>query len=248
MAPVDSLIFSLVTGFGLGIASTLHCAGMCGAISSSLLLAGAPGSAAQTGRLLALTHTGRITSYVLAGVLIGAIGTPVVGWLDRELAFRLVQWAGAVALMWIGMSTAGLLPPMSGLDRLLAPIAERLTRATRGVRGTLMTPFAAGLAWGLMPCAMVYGALFMSLLTGTATQGGLVMAAFGAGTLPGLLAASLGVRALAAAGQRQALRTSAGLAIAGLAILSVWLPHPANDILCLDTDRTAALVERSQIR
>lgn len=248
MAPVDPLIFSLVTGFGLGLASTLHCAGMCGAISSSLLLAGGPGGAARTGRLLALTHSGRIASYVMAGVLIGAIGTPVVGWLDRELAFRLVQWAGAVALMWIGMSTAGLLPPMSGLDRLLAPISERLARTTRGVRGTLMTPFAAGLAWGLMPCAMVYGALFMSLLTGAATQGGLVMLAFGAGTLPGLLAASLGVRALAAAGQRKMLRTSAGLAIAGLAVLSVWLPHPAHDILCVDTDRTAALAESIHIR
>ena len=248
MAPVDSLIFSLMTGFGLGLASTLHCAGMCGAISSSLLLAGAPKGAAHAGRLLALTHGGRITSYVLAGALIGALGTPVVGWLDRELAFRLVQWAGAVALMWIGMSTAGLLPAMSGLDRLLAPIAERLTRATRGVRGTLMTPFAAGLAWGLMPCAMVYGALFMSLLTGAAAQGGLVMAAFGAGTLPGLVAASLGVRALAAAGQRQVLRTSAGLAIAGLAILSVWLPHPASDNLCVAPDRTAALAESNRIR
>ena len=245
---MDSLIFSLATGFGLGLASTLHCAGMCGAISSSLLLAGGTGGTAQAGRLLTLTHAGRITSYVLAGVLIGAVGTPVVGWLDRELAFRLVQWAGAVALMWIGMSTAGLLPPMSGLDRVLAPLAERLARTTRGVRGKLMTPFAAGLAWGLMPCAMVYGALFMSLLTGAAAQGGLVMLAFGAGTLPGLLAASLGVRAIAAAGQRQALRTSAGLAIAGLAILSVWLPHPANDILCLDTDRTAALIESNKIR
>lgn len=241
IAPVDPLIFSIVTGFGLGLASTLHCAGMCGAISSSLLLAGAPRGTAEAGRLLALTHAGRIASYVLAGALIGAVGTPLVGWLDRELAFRLVQWAGAVALMWIGMSTAGLLPAMSRIDRLLAPVADALARGTRGVRGRVATPLAAGLAWGLMPCAMVYGALFMSLLTGASIQGGLVMLAFGAGTLPGLLAASLGVRALASAGRRQALRTSAGLAIAGLAVLSVWLPHPASDIICADTERTAAL-------
>lgn len=244
---MEPLIFSLVTGFSLGIASTLHCAGMCGAISSSLLIAGAPKGAVEAGRRLALTHAGRITSYVLAGLLIGLLGTPVVGWLDRELAFRLVQWAGAAALMWIGMSTAGLLPAMSGLDRLLAPLAEGLARTTRGVRGSLLTPFSAGLAWGLMPCAMVYGALFMSLLTGAATQGGLVMLAFGAGTLPGLLAASLGVRALASAGRRQALRTSAGLAIAGLALLSIWLPHPANGIFCVDNNRTAALAESSKV-
>ena len=88
---------------------------------------------------------------------------------------------------------------------------------------------------------MVYGALFMSLITGAAAHGALVMLAFGAGTLPALLAASLGVRALASAGERQALRTTAGLAIAALAVASVWLPHPINDTICTDTERTAAL-------
>lgn len=238
---MDPLIFSITTGFALGLASTLHCAGMCGAISSSLLLAGGQISAVQASRRLALTHAGRITSYALAGALIGALGNPVVSWLDRELAFRIVQWAGAVALMWIGMSTAGLLPPMSRIDRLLAPVANTLAGATRGIRNPTLTPLATGLAWGLMPCAMVYGALFMSLITGAATYGALVMLAFGAGTLPALLAASFGVRALARAGERQALRTTAGLTITALAIASVWLPHPANDALCLDTERTAAL-------
>ena len=248
MARVHPPLITLVTGVGPGLAPTLHGGGWGGAVSSSLLLAGGPRDAAEAGRLLAFTHAGRITSYVLAGALVGAVGTPVVGWLDRELAFRLVQWAGAVALMWIGMSTAGLLPAMSRIDRLLAPIADALARATRGARGTVTTPLAAGLAWGLMPCAMVYGALFMSLLTGAATQGGLVMLAFGAGTLPGLLAASLGVRALAAAGRRQALRTSAGLGITALAIVSIWLPHPVSDMICTDTERTAALSQINQRR
>lgn len=198
-------------------------------------------STAEASRRMALTHTGRIASYAMAGALIGALGAPVVGWLDRELAFRLIQWAGAVALMWIGMSTAGLLPPISRVDRLLSPIADRLARATRNVRGTTVTPLAAGLAWGLMPCAMVYGALFMSLITGTASHGGLVMLAFGAGTLPALIATAVGVRALASVNRRQALQTAAGLAITAIAVASVWLPHPANDTICIDTDRTASL-------
>lgn len=239
--PVDSLIFSITTGFALGLASTLHCAGMCGAISSSLLLAGGQISSADASRRLVLTHAGRIASYALAGALVGAIGAPIVSWLDREIAFRMIQWAGAVALMWIGMSTAGLLPPMSRVDRVLAPLASALARTTRGVRHPALAPLAAGLTWGLMPCAMVYGALFMSLITGAAAHGALVMLAFGAGTLPALLAASFGVRALAAAGEHQALRTTAGLAIAALAVASIWLPHPINDTICTDTERTAAL-------
>ncbi len=233
---MDPVILSIVTGLSLGFASTLHCAGMCGGISSSLLLAAGPGDLRSQGNALALTHSGRITAYALAGALIGALGTPVVGWLDRELAFRLAQWAGAVALMWIGLSTAGLLPALNGIDRLLSPVANFLARLTRPARGRAWAPFAAGLAWGLMPCAMVYGALFMAMLTGSASLGALAMLAFGVGTLPGLFAATFGVRALAAAGQRQHLRMAAGLAIGALGFLTVWLPHPANGVICAPGD------------
>lgn len=234
---MDPLILTLTTGFGLGLASTLHCAGMCGGIASSLLIAGTRSANPRTGRTLFLTHAGRITAYVLAGTLIASIGTPIVGWLDRELAFRLVQWAGAVALMWIGLSTAGFLPPINGIDTLLRPVANVLARATNAVHGRAWSPFAAGLAWGLMPCAMVYGALFMAMLTGSALLGGLAMLAFGIGTLPALLAATLGVRALAFAGQRPGLRVMAGFAIGAFGFLTVWLPHPANNVICAPGER-----------
>lgn len=237
---METLIFSITAGFGLGLASTLHCAGMCGAVSSSLLLAGGRISAADASRRIALTHAGRIASYVLAGAIVGALGTPAVSWLDRELAFRLVQWAGAVALMWIGLSTAGLLPPMSRIDRLLSPMAGTLAAATRHVQGATLAPLASGIAWGLMPCAMVYGALFMSLIAGAASYGAVVMLAFGAGTLPALLGTTFGVRALASAGNRQGLRTAAGLAIFSLAIVSIWLPHPVGDTICT-TQQSAAI-------
>jgi len=234
---VTSLILSLATGFGLGLASTLHCAGMCGGISSSLLLAGGAGGAGRTARLVALTHAGRITAYALAGALIAALGTPVIGWLDRDLAFRLLQWAGAAALMWIGLSTAGLLPAPSGIDRLLRPVSEWLARATRPAHGQCWAPFAAGLAWGLMPCAMVYGALFTAMLAGSALNGGLTMAAFGIGTLPGLIAATLGVRAIASAGRRQGMRIAAGLGICAFGFLTVWIQHPAQSVICTPGER-----------
>lgn len=227
---MDPLILTLATGFGLGLASTLHCAGMCGGIASSLLFAGP--RTTNLSQTLALTHAGRITAYALAGALIAALGTPVIGWLDREIAFKLVQWAGAVALMWIGLSTAGLLPALSGIDTLLRPVANILVRATGWTQGRAWSPFAAGLAWGLMPCAMVYGALFMAMLTGSALLGGLAMLAFGLGTLPALIAATLGVRALARAGQRQSLRVAAGLAIGAFGFMTVWLPHPATGVIC----------------
>jgi sulfite exporter TauE/SafE len=229
---MDPLLLSVAGGFGLGLASTLHCAGMCGGMAAGLLHFGAPRSAREGVRLAALTHAGRITSYALAGALVGAIGAPAISWLDRELAFRLVQWAGAVALMWIGLSTAGLLPPLSILDRVLAPAANILARAAVPLPSRDLTAFAGGAAWGLMPCAMVYGALFTAMISGSALGGAAVMMAFGLGTMPGLIAATAGFGALAAVGSRRNLRLAAGVAIGVLGFLTVWAPHRQSDAIC----------------
>ncbi len=230
MAP-DILLLS--AGFGLGLASTLHCAGMCGGIAAGLLLLGGPRGTPEAVGMAALAHGGRMLSYALAGTLVGALGAPAIGWLDREVAFRLVQWAGAVALMWIGLSTAGLLPPLSGLDRLLAPVADRVARVRTPRLGRYPTAFAGGMAWGLMPCAMVYGALFTAMLSGSAAAGGAVMLAFGLGTLPGLAAATVGFGALASLGSRANLRLVAGLALGVLGFLTIWVPHGAIEALCV---------------
>ncbi len=43
--------------------------------------------------------------------------------------------------------------------------------------------------WGWAPCALVYSALPLALVSGSALNGAVVMLAFGAGTLPALLGA-----------------------------------------------------------
>jgi sulfite exporter TauE/SafE len=186
-----------------------------------------------------------VAAYVLAGAAVGAVGAPAIGWLDREAAFRLLQWAGAVALMWIGLSTAGVMPAFASLDRLLMPIADRVVRLTGRFQNRALAPFAAGMAWGLMPCAMVYGALFTAMLTGSPGGGSAVMLAFGLGTLPGLLATSFGVRALSVFGTLPPSRRMAGLAIALFGFLTVWISHPETAALCLT--EAAAFVSRSNL-
>jgi sulfite exporter TauE/SafE len=237
---VDGIALAALNGLTLGLASTLHCAGMCGAISSSLFLCQRGSAARGAGCSFALTHAGRVTAYVLAGAIVGAAGAPAIGWLDREAAFRLLQWAGAVALIWIGLSTAGIMPAFVALDRLLLPIADRVVRLTGRFQDRTMAPFAAGIAWGMMPCAMVYGALFTAMLTGSPAAGSAVMLAFGLGTVPGLLATSFGVRALSVVGTRRGARGLAGLGIALVGFLSVWISHPQTGALCL-TDAAAAV-------
>jgi sulfite exporter TauE/SafE len=194
-------------------------------------------SLAASGRHVLMVHAGRMAAYALAGAAVGAAGAPVVAWFDREMAYRLLQWAGAAALMWVGLSTAGLLPPLVAADRLLAPLADRFARSTARLGGHVPTAFLAGLSWGLMPCAMVYGALFTAMLTGSAENGATVMLAFGVGTLPGLLAAAIGFRLLSRAAARRDMRAAAGIAIAVAAFMTVWVAHPAAGVLCLDGDR-----------
>lgn len=226
------LLMNLAGGMLLGLASSLHCAGMCGGIATSLTIGG-PQSDSQPIRRLLLTHFGRITAYMLGGIAVGAAGASMIGWLDREVAFRLLQWGGAVALMWIGLSTAGVLPGPSWLDRVLSPVSNRIAWLTSRLAGRRPAPFLTGLAWGMMPCAMVYGALFTAMLTGSAAGGATVMAGFGLGTLPSLVLLTLGIRALARAEMRAELRTLAGFAIALFGFATVWVPHPTLAALCL---------------
>ena len=45
-----------------------------------------------------------------------------------------------------------------------------------------------GVVWGWLPCGLVYSVLVWALSAGSAVGGGLLMASFGVGTLPTLLA------------------------------------------------------------
>jgi len=229
---VDAIYLSLAAGVALGLASTLHCAGMCGGIVTSLTLCCDTSTKRPYVGVLIVTNLGRITAYALAGAAVGAGGASLIGWLDREAAYRLLQWGGAVALMWIGLSTAGLLPAPTGIDRLLTPVTNRLSRLPSALGRYGALPFFSGLAWGMMPCAMVYGALFTAMLAGSAAGGTAVMLGFGAGTLPGLTITALGIRSLVRADMRRGLRGALGLAITCLGFATVWIPHAELAALC----------------
>lgn len=229
---MDGAVIILLNGLMLGLASTLHCAGMCGAIACGLMFAQERGGARNAFAAMALTHAGRIGAYALAGAVIGAVGSAAIGWLDRSLAFRLLQWSAAASLIWIGLSIAGLVPSIAGLDRRLGSIAAFVARTNAAAQRRTFTPVLSGLAWGMMPCAMVYAALFTAMLTGSAAGGAATMTAFGIGTLPGLMAASFGFRRLASVNTSASQRMAAGVAVAVLGATSVLIAHPGIAYLC----------------
>ncbi len=232
MAP-DSL--TLLGGLLLGLASSLHCAGMCGAIASSLMFAFARGEGeADRVRSLMAAHAGRVLMYTAGGAVLGAVGSTFYGAFDHTQAFLVMRWAAAVALGWIGLSVAGFAPSLAIVDRLTAPIAGRLRFASAAAEAGETSAFAAGLIWGLLPCGMVYGALFYAMLTGSAWRGGAVMAGFGLGTLPSVTAVALGVSRFRRFAQAPKARVAVGLGIVAIAAASIAAPAMAVAGFCLN--------------
>jgi len=188
-----------------GLASGVHCLGMCGGIAS---LAGlSPGRrvipithagndasvAAQTtgsARVLAM-NVGRIASYALAGAIAGSLGSAGAYASGAVAAQSLLMVIANLMLIAIGLYLAGamrLLAPIEALGRplwrRLQPLAMRLLAAPGVWNGLL-----AGIVWGWLPCGLVYAALAVAVFAGSPAGGALGMLAFGLGTLPTLLAA-----------------------------------------------------------
>ncbi|MCA6255999.1 MAG: sulfite exporter TauE/SafE family protein [Phenylobacterium sp.] len=219
-------------GLLLGLASSLHCAGMCGGIAASIALATAP-EAGAGGRLVALlqAQAGKAAGYMAAGAALGWAGAGLYGALDMTEAFGILQKVSAAVLIWTALGLMGLVPSPAILGRLFQPLGRWTLKARRSARGLAAT--AAGLAWGLIPCGMVYAALLYALLAGTPGRGALVMAGFAVGVLPSVTATALGASSLVRAGARPALRLAAGGALIAFALATLVWPAGAAPGLCL---------------
>ncbi|MFN8829417.1 MAG: sulfite exporter TauE/SafE family protein [Labrys sp. (in: a-proteobacteria)] len=232
---MDVSPLSFLAALLMGFASSLHCAGMCGGIASTLTLLIAPdGTLRARSTVLVETQAGRILSYVLAGTLVGTFGSAVYGILDREAAYTLLRTGAALTLMWIGLSIAGVLPPLSVMDRFTRPLTNRIARlrASNKAVGPLSS-LAAGAAWGFMPCAMVYGALLTAALTGSAAGGATFMLGFGLGTVPAVLAAGLGITSLTKLARGARTRIAVGLTITALGPITMVAPLGDIVAMCL---------------
>lgn len=215
---------SFLGGLLLGLASSLHCVGMCGGIT---LLLGLPDGgktpAARIGDWLAL-HGGRALSYVALGGLAGGIGGAVVTAVGAGQGHALLRWGAAFSLGWVGLSLAGLMPSPAVVGHKLLPRMS-LPRPPAGRVGL-------GLAWGLLPCGMVYGALLYALFAGSVAGGAWVMLGFAIGTMPALLGAQAGFAALRRLGAQRLGQQGLGAVILLAAMISLADSGPGFGQLC----------------
>lgn len=177
-------------------------------------------------------NAGRVLSYTMAGVLAGGAsqaGLMLRGSMPLQQAFMfaaaLSLWLLALYLAGIGMAPLMRLMESAGavLWRRVQPIAQGLLPVD-----SIPKAMALGMMWGWLPCGMVYAVLLLALGSGNAVQGGIVMLAFGLGTLPNMmLLGGLMQRMHHALKQHKTLRLAAAGIIAGVGLYGmVHAVHP----------------------
>ncbi|MFC3679734.1 sulfite exporter TauE/SafE family protein [Bacterioplanoides pacificum] len=215
---------SLLTALLIGLFGASHCLVMCGGIAA------ATGNSSLPERRLASLlafNGGRISSYAVAGLLVGAAGL----WLQQlhDSLMLLLRSLAGVMLILMGLYVARWASWLTRIERLgqylwrfLQPQTGRLLQ-----QSSLTARFGLGMLWGWLPCGLIYSTLSWVAANGDPLLGALTMATFGLGTLPALLAGGLAAATLSRWLNHQLTRQLAGLLLIGYGlwtVTSVWLP------------------------
>lgn len=177
-----------ITALLLGLMGAGHCLGMCGGFAAALAYAIPSEQKISRLTLLLSYNVGRISSYALLGAIVAAgqnagfdSGYP----LARTLAGLLLVATGLyLANIWRGITW--LERGGQKVWRFIQPVSQRLLPVYTVPKALLL-----GMLWGWLPCGLVYSMLALAATQPSAGLGALTMAAFGAGTLPAVLAGGL---------------------------------------------------------
>lgn len=187
------VIDTTLTGsaFLLGLAGAGHCLGMCGGIAAALNLGGQ-----RTWAMTLAYHSGRITSYTGLGALAGL----AAGSIDLAPWTMGLRYVAGLLLIAMGLYIADWWRGIALLERAGSKLWQPVQRFSSRLLPLRHWPqgFALGLCWGLMPCGLIYSSLAWAATAQDATQSALMMLLFGLGTLPAMLATSLGADRLQA--------------------------------------------------
>lgn len=212
---------SLISAFLVGLLGGGHCVGMCGGIVGAATIT-LPGQRPQLPFLFAY-NTGRIASYTMAGVLAGLIGASGF-FLDHVLPVEKILYAlASLMLVVLGLYLAGWWQGVLVLERAGGALWKRLQPLSKKLLPLRSTPqaIALGLVWGWLPCGLVYSVLVAAMATSSALHGGMLMLAFGLGTLPTLLAMGLAAVRLKRFLQNLWVRRVSGLLVLGFGAIGL---------------------------
>ena len=173
-----------ISAFSIGLLSSFHCVGMCGAFALSLPVQ--EYTSIKKATAILLYNLGRTATYAVLGIAFGLAG--------RQLFLGgFQQWFSIVAgimIMFIALQAFLKYPLLHirGFSRFNQFVQKLIVKALRqkSMTGILLL----GMANGLLPCGLVYLAVAGALGTGSIAGASFFMAAFGLGTLPAMFGVS----------------------------------------------------------
>ena len=170
----------LWTAFVFGLLGSLHCVGMCGPIAFILPL-DRTNSVRRIWQIINY-HLGRIFTYGVIGISFGLIGESL-----NLLGYQRQISIGIGIIMILAIITPQL------AKRFTKPLNHYIMKRLTWVKSKMQiqlnkkstfTLFTLGFLNGLLPCGLVYMAVFGSLAIGNTLEGGFYMMLFGLGTVP----------------------------------------------------------------
>lgn len=215
-----SLEISYLSAFLVGLLGGVHCVGMCGGIVSALSMGTSPRQGTSW-RYLVAYNVGRISSYTLAGLLVGALGAQLSTLYEIQLGLKILAGLFMIAM---GLYIAGWWFGLLRVEQLGGKLWQRIQPLGNHLIPVKSTYQAGilGLLWGWLPCGLVYSVLIWTLSVESAAQGALLLLSFGLGTLPNLLAMGAFAVILKKQMQQQAVKITAGLCIMSFGVYQLY--------------------------
>lgn len=162
----------------IGFSGSLHCIGMCGAIS--LLIPNKDKGDINKLINVLFYNAGRLMTYGLLGLVAGIAGEGLImAGIQKYITLAL----GILLLMivFFGKNFHSF-PFYATITRFLQPFWQKVTHLPER-----MAAVSIGILNGFIPCGMVYIALGGALIAGSLAKSIIFMLFFGLGTLPAML-------------------------------------------------------------
>jgi len=175
-----------ITAFTIGLVGSFHCIGMCGPIAFALP---AKSRAVHHKVISGIVYNiGRITTYVVFGLLFGIIGQGI-STAGFQQAISVILGVGFILSVLVPKSMLNKINPTSTIGFYISMVKNSLGKLLRS--SSILNLVLIGLLNGLLPCGLVYAAIGGSIATGNVTDGVFFMMYFGLGTLPMMFSAVL---------------------------------------------------------
>ncbi|QBZ98939.1 sulfite exporter TauE/SafE family protein [Flavobacterium sangjuense] len=169
----------LYTAFIFGLISSLHCIGMCGPIA--MMLPVSVNNPVKKVIQIMVYHAGRLTSYATLGFLFGLLG--------RGLYLAGVQQRISIVVGVLMIAVALVPEKIFARYNFSRPIYKLISKVKTNLgqqfkRKTPDALFTIGLFNGLLPCGLVYAALFGAIAMQNVGLSTVYMLLYGLGTVP----------------------------------------------------------------